>query len=181
MARNVEHATVCVGLKERRIGGYTLRPLISSDFTELHSILSSREDMTWERVPATLEYSKRLLTLRLEHYSKFRFGIMAVIDAREALVGQAGLQVINDPALDRVEVVVFLRADVIGSGLGTLLCEYYITESRICGLDEIYATVRPQNLAALKLVTKLGFVFVEDMIYYGKTCGLWRLKLQIPR
>jgi RimJ/RimL family protein N-acetyltransferase len=133
--------------------------------------------MTWERVPATKEYSERLLRIRLEHYVKFQFGVMAVLDTQGDLVGQAGLQVLEDPKLDRVEVVVFLKASVIGGGLGTTLCQYYIHEAEKCGLAYIYATVRPENTAARKLVSKLGFILVDHIVHYGKYCDLWQLRL----
>ncbi len=136
--------------------------------------------MTWERTRATPEYSRQLLELRLKHYSRHGFGIMAIEDANAVLVGQAGLQVLHDIGREQIEFVVFLSPHLVGTGLGTILGEYFTTLSRQCRLSEIYATVRPENAAAERLIRKLGFKYAADAVHFGMPCSLWRLGLEGP-
>ncbi len=175
---DVELAAVCVGLNPIQVEQFRLRPFTYSDLGALHAILSSRDDMTWERLKATQEYSERLLSFRLQHYSDHKFGIMAIEDGAGRLVGQAGFQVLHDLVPDCVELVVFLSAGAIGRGNGRKLTEHMTEQARRCGLTSVYATVRHENEPADRLVRKLGFRFVAEATHFGQACGLWRLPLR---
>src|SRR6185503_10563571 len=47
---NVEHAAAGIGSTPRDVEGFRLRQFTPDDFEAVHSILSSRDDMTWEHV-----------------------------------------------------------------------------------------------------------------------------------
>jgi RimJ/RimL family protein N-acetyltransferase len=174
---NIERATACVGLTPRDVEGFRLRPFNLDDFEALHSISSSRDDMTWEHVKATPTYSRNLLDYRIWHYVNYGFGIMAVQDPLSNLMGQAGLQVLSDVEVDGVELVIFLRPECLGCGLGRKLADYYVHMASECGLSEIYATVRHDNARAEALASRLGFQVVGDTVHFGVPCALSRLPL----
>jgi RimJ/RimL family protein N-acetyltransferase len=174
---NAELAAKCIGLESYRVGDVLLRPFRAADIDALHAIISSRDDMTWERVKATPEYSRDLLAYRLEQYSKYGFGVMAIENPQGLLVGQGGLQVLHDVAPGEIELVVFLSPQQIGKGLGRTIGEFFIKASRECGISELYATVRHENAAAEQWIKKIGFEFERETTHFRIHCGLWRADL----
>jgi RimJ/RimL family protein N-acetyltransferase len=170
-------AQVRIGLKRRQLGHFTLRPFTPGDSAALHAILSARDDMTWERTAATPEYTHHLLEYRLRHYEEYGFGIMAVEDGTGRLIGQAGLQTLADVQPDAVELVVFLASTHTTGGIGTVLSESLIDLARECGLQYLYATVRPENTPAERLVRRLHFVQIGTATHFGMPSTVWRLAL----
>ena len=59
-----------------------------------------------------------------------------------------------------------------------ILSQYYIGLARECGLKHLYATVRPENAPAERLVRRLGFEQVGAAIHFGMPSTVWRLALQ---
>jgi RimJ/RimL family protein N-acetyltransferase len=175
---DVDIARARIGLERRQLGRFTLRPFTPTDFAALHAILSARDDMTWERTAATPEYTHHLLEFRLRHYEEYGFGIMAVKDDTGQLIGQAGLQTLADVQPDAVELVVFLASTHTTGGIGTVLSESIIDLAREYGLGDLYATVRPGNTPAERLVHRLHFVQIGTAMHFGMPSTLWRLALQ---
>jgi RimJ/RimL family protein N-acetyltransferase len=173
-------ARQCIGLERRQVDSLKLRPLTRSDFSALHAILSARSDMTWEGTGATPEYTHHLLGFRLKHYETYGFGIMAVEDDNQTLIGQAGLQVLTDIDRNTVELVVFLAVTHLACGHGTVLSTHYISLARACGMQTLYATVRPGNKPADRLVQRLGFQPTGTATHFGMPSTMWRLSLQTP-
>lgn len=174
---DIEIARRCIGVHKRQVERLTLRPLILGDYSALHAILSARDDMTWERIRATPEYTSQLLEFRLRHYKMHGFGIMAVEDEHGQVIGQAGLQVLADIDANAVEFVVFLAPTHVSMGYGTVLSRYYIGLARECGMKHLYATVRPENVPAERLVRRLGFELVGTATHFGMPSTVWRVLL----
>jgi RimJ/RimL family protein N-acetyltransferase len=175
---NVEYAAAGIGSTPRDVDGFRLRQFTPDDFEAVHSILSSRDDMTWEHVQATPTYSRSLLDYRIWHYVTYGFGIMAVEDPLSNVMGQAGLQVLSDVEVEGIELVIFLRPDCVGTGLGRKLARYYVQIASECGMSELYATFRHDNARAKALVDRLGFQALGDTVHFGVQCALCRLPLK---
>jgi RimJ/RimL family protein N-acetyltransferase len=176
--KNFESARTVLGLGIYELAGVSLRPFSKLDFGALHEILSASDEMTWERVSATQSYTRRLLEFRLKHYEEWGFGVLAVEHAATGrLLGQAGLQAL-DPDGERIEVVIFLRSDALGQGLGKGLMVAILDRCKDSGLSELYATVRPENARARSLVDAVGFSYIGDMNHFGMSCALWGLRLE---
>jgi len=72
-----------------------------------------------------------------------------------------------------VEHSVYVRADQHGQGLGQALLLALIERARAAGLHVLVAAIEAQNLASIRLHTRLGFVTSGQMPQVGRKFGRW--------
>ncbi|MFC8147552.1 GNAT family N-acetyltransferase [Streptomyces paradoxus] len=95
-------------------------------------------------------------------YAGDLFGVWAVRRGG-LLVGHAEIK--RTEEVDGHEIVYALGPDVWGSGLGTELAEALVRHGfESLGLTEVHATVAAQNQASLRLLGKIGFEHVRDIV-----------------
>ncbi|MET8267208.1 GNAT family N-acetyltransferase [Micromonospora arida] len=158
--------------------GYHLRPLGTSDFDSLLSMLQTNPDASWERTAPSVEYVRTLIDFRLEHYERFGFGVLAVENSAGRLVGQAGLQVFNVDR-DMLEVVIFLASAETGKGLGSRALAAISMQAYSCDIACLYAAIRLDNFSARRFFSSRGFELIGRDVHYAQVCGIWR-RLVVP-
>lgn len=150
----------------------TLRPLVLSDLDGMCSFLEGDAEMSWSRTPWTIENVSYLLAHRLRHYEDFGFGPYGVI-SEGGLVGMAGAQIWKEEE-SSVEVLVYLARDHWGRGLATELLTWSISRLKEFTNQEIvYASTRPENVRAVKMITNLGFEMIGRDTHFGHDAILW--------
>ena len=135
-----------------------IRRLHISDIGALFSIMKKHEVMyAWEHGFSRSE-TRKWMNRQLSSYNKDGYGYFAVISKDSGkLIGQVGL--INSELLDEpiVEIGYIFDDSVWGYG-------YAVEAARACvdlafnrfDVDKLYATIRPENEASVKVAEKLG-------------------------
>lgn len=94
-------------------------------------------------------------------YAEDRFDVWGVRLQGE-LVGHAELK--RTDTVDGFELIYALTPSIWGQGLGTELAETIVAYGfDTLGLDELYATVHPENRGSLAVLRKIGFDHVRDI------------------
>jgi ribosomal-protein-alanine N-acetyltransferase len=144
-----------------------LRPLTRDDLMAHHHLVGSDPKVTWHGKALTLEESQAALERRIRHWDKHGFGMWAVVEKESgSLLGHAGLQMLEHTG--EVEVAYYLGRPAWGKGIATEVgaaCIRYGFET--LGLRQIVAVVRPENSASQKVLSKLGFQYVQNAHHYG--------------
>jgi len=148
-----------------------LREMLQDDFEDLREMLQDPDVMcAWEHTFSDAQV-QGWLDRQFERY-RAGAGFWAVVEKRTGeMVGQAGL-VWTDVNGERVlELAYMLKKDHWGKGFaveGSRACLAYAFEKM--GIDKVYATVRPENLASVKVAERLGFKVCGKFVknYDGK-------------
>lgn len=147
---------------------FILRPFFSDDGPALHAIVGEDPEMTWETTAWPYERTIEFLDIRLRHFSKYGFGVWAVIEKKSnELIGQAGIQHMEGED-DIVELVVYTAKSRWRQGVGYEACSAALRYGfEILNLSKIAAVTRVHNVASQKLMEKLGFKFIRNNTAYG--------------
>jgi ribosomal-protein-alanine N-acetyltransferase len=138
-------------------------------------LIAETPEMRWERLEGTDDEVQSLLGFRLEHYRQHGFGVNALWSDSAELVGQAGLQRLG-PDQDRVELVVFLSKQIWGRGVATRVSRWFLNRALAeCNVSALWATVRPENGPARRLVDRLGYREVGRREHYGYDSLVYRV------
>lgn len=152
------------------------RPLLDTDLPSLTALGSEDETFAWERERQGADYYAGLLQFRLGHYWRYGFGVHGLW-LGTSMVGQAGLQVLNEEN-DQVEFVVFLGLHYKGRGLGSCLARYLALRCEEVGMRELYGVVRLDNPEGLALVAKLNGQPLDRMRHFGQEAQAFRINLK---
>ena len=139
-------------------GRLKIRQFCESDLNDLWAIMRKPEVMyAWES-GFTKEETQEWLDRQYNRYNRDGYGYFAVIlKESDRLIGQAGLMT-NEIGGETVVEIGYIFDDAVwGQG-------YAIEAARACvdlafdrfGLRRLYATIRPENMASVKLAEKLG-------------------------
>jgi len=143
------------------------RPIISQDF-----------EMVWEMFSTLSEESLRFLPHpfikeEIEHmmyninYEEL-LAIVAVVeepDSRQRIVAIATLGFQQGVARrHRAEFDIVVHDDYQGLGLGTMLTQHMIDLARERGLSKVYLKTSTQNLRAIHVYKKIGFIIEGRLI-----------------
>src|SRR3984957_9009366 len=141
-----------------------LRPFVHEDLPEL-AVVHAEESFWWYplRSGMSMEQTTGFLVRTIERYETDGFGIEAVIDRESgALIGWPGLAVPHflPEILPAVEVGWRLSGPFRGRGLateaGAAALEFGFTTG---GLERIGSIYEPGNVAAGRVVERLGFTY----------------------
>ncbi len=153
-----------------------LRPLTLDDLMAHHHLVGSDPKVTWHGKALTLEESQADLEHRIHHWDEHGFGMWAVVEKETGnLIGHAGLQMLEHTG--EVEVGYYLGRPAWGKGIATeagAACIRYGFET--LRLRQIVAVVRPKNSASQKVLSKLGFQYVQNPHHYGFDVQYWRIE-----
>ena len=152
-----------VRLKDER--EITLRLLELSDRDRLVHLFStmSEEALEWGMPPYTKETIDRWL-------SNFERSIPLVAICEDRIVGYAGIFKHAHPREKGIaDFGIYLHQDFHNVGLGTVMTETLLSITEEQGLHRVGLHVVEDNLAAVNLYKKLGFVIEGTMreAYYG--------------
>ncbi|MBW4577564.1 MAG: GNAT family N-acetyltransferase [Aphanothece sp. CMT-3BRIN-NPC111] len=146
-----------------------LRPLAKSDLDSLARIYSDPDVMKYRLYsqPASFEQTQESLQSYLAHWERYGFGRWAVVHKpNQQFIGHCGLE--NLPILGEVELNYLLAKEYWGRGLTTeaarSLIKYGFETLKLQGL---VALAKPENLASLRIMQKIGMQYERVVQLYG--------------
>lgn len=99
----------------------------------------------------------------VEHYAAMPYPFILL--ERDELVGDADLRGVAGGAAEFAFLIA--RPSAQGKGLGTRFATMiHAAAFRVLGLDRVYASVIPDNVASLRVFEKLGYI-ADDTLGYG--------------
>ena len=160
-----------------RLQNLSCRPFTMDDLNSLCAIGIDDPDFVWERKKVGKEYFLGLIQYRINHYGEYDFGVCALLDG-DKLIGQFGLQVMENSSKERVEVVIYLAKEYRGKGYGTLLMKAMRQKARTKGMSKLYATVRQDDEISKAVLKKLGVTdksIVGTQVYFHQVSWLYKI------
>lgn len=144
-----------------------LRPFARSDAPAAHEVYRDELVMRWVGTGAVTrpEQTAAMLSGYIEHQRRYGFSFWAVIlrDSGE-LLGDAGLYRRGD----RVELGYTLGRDHWGRGYGTEAARACVDAAfEKLGIGQLEALVRPENVASVAVLEKLGFAAHDRVFMHG--------------
>jgi len=149
-----------------------IREFDEKDTTTLYEIMKkSRVMHAWEH-GFTFEETREWLARQQERYRRDGFGYFAVLQKPSAsLIGQAGLIASDIEGKSVTEIGYVFDDSVWGNGYATEAARALVEFAfGTLGVDELYCTMRPENLSSVKVAQRLGFEYSGEYIkvYKGK-------------
>ena len=135
-----------------------LRKLVQTDFTDLCEMLQDTDVMyAWEHAFSDAQ-AQEWLNRQLERYEKRGVGYWAAIEKESGkMVGQIGLTWSEIDSVKVLEPGYILKKAYWHKGFaleGAKACVDYAFNEM--GIRKIYISIRPENIASLKVAEKLG-------------------------
>lgn len=165
---------------------FYLREFRESDFSLLYNILQDEEVCQFSSTK-NKEEVKRILQRYIDRYREFAIAKFAVFTKNDnEFVGGCGFDFLHDPLGDRnpLEMLDFkeIPADLElgywfyqkfwGKGYATKLAKLVVNYAvaKFPELERIVAVTDPENFASQRVLDKIGFKFVDDVLSkeYGK-------------
>lgn len=136
----------------------TLRAFGFADSAELHEIFADPATHTLGDGPFTSpDQTRRWIQRRME--SRERSGLLwyAIRDnSTGLLLGNCGLFAGRTGA-DEPEIGYEIRRSHQGRGFASEVTRAVLAEAAACGIPRVWATIRPDNTASLRIAAKAGF------------------------
>lgn len=165
-------------LNKLEVPGTTLmlRPLAPDDDDRLLEILGGDRAMTWTRNEWDESNVAHLLRLRLDHYTKYGFGVYGVLTPDGALVGMAGAQFWDEQSPD-VEVIAYIERTCWNQGWSTAILSATVARvfDECLSVSRIVAATRHDNTAAQAVARSLGMRTTGEGVHYGAPSIYWVL------
>ena len=154
---------------EARTAHLELRPWSLADLDALTKLASDPFVMKGVGVGTVLDRAKtaQWIERNLRSYERYGYGCWAVVERDSGdLIGWGGLSHSpNAPQAPLVEILFALSPDVWGRGWGTELVHELVAATwRRPELEEIIATLEPDNQASIKVLEKNGFIHVQTEV-----------------
>lgn len=146
-----------------------LRPWASSDADRLFTILQEADMFKYfpqTRAPER-PWVDKYIQQHIAHWKERGYGHWAVIDRADGeVIGWNGLEYL--PETDETEVAYLLSRQVWGRGYATEAANAAVQFGLgNCHLHQIIGLVHPDNLASIRVLEKIGLVFVNRATYWG--------------
>ena len=145
-----------------------LRPMLETDFAELHLIFTDRKVMAaFDHDPFTPEQMQRWLKRNLDHQAAFGYGLFSVILKETGeLIGDCGLEQMEDQGA--AELGYDFRSGFWNQGYATeaaLAVRDYAFD--VLKLPRLISLIRVGNLASKRVAEKVGMTLAEEFTRYG--------------
>ncbi|ACT93023.1 GCN5-related N-acetyltransferase [Dyadobacter fermentans DSM 18053] len=138
-----------------------IRELSVNDLMELYAICSDEVLMQFvgDGKPLSIEQVREWLSVTENNYKTKGFGNYAVVNKSDnEMIGYCGL--VYSKNIDKIELIYALKKQYWNLGLateaGAKMIEFGLDRIK---LDEIYASIDPENKASENILGKLGFSF----------------------
>jgi RimJ/RimL family protein N-acetyltransferase len=155
-----------------------LRPLNREDLHSLAQIYSDREVMRYRLFPqaASLKQTQESLESYIAHWEKHGFGRWAKIyKESQQLIGHCGLEYIA--SLGEVELNYLLSRQYWRQGLATESAVALLTYGfETLKLEKLVALAKPENLASLRVMEKIGMQYDKNIQLYGVEWAFYTIK-----
>ncbi|KIO75462.1 GNAT family acetyltraansferase [Pedobacter lusitanus] len=145
-----------------------LRPAAPGDLQSLFAIYGDPEtNLSNPAGPlASPEKAKEVLQKWISHWEKHGFGVWAITlkEDPQSVIGFGGLSLKNYGNTERLNLGYRFATTAWGKGYATEMC--------LANLDfafnqlkqtEVYAVVRPQNIASIKVLEKIGMLNTDTL------------------
>lgn len=141
-----------------------IRRFDANDLMNLYAICSDREVMKYvgNSEPLTLDQVKEWLVVTETNYNTKGFGNYAIINkASNALIGYCGL--VYSKQIEKIELIYALSKQHWHLGLATEAGKGMIGFGfKVLKLNEIYASIDPENHSSENILVKLGFSYIFE-------------------
>ncbi|NDJ20546.1 GNAT family N-acetyltransferase [Nostoc sp. B(2019)] len=143
-----------------------LRQFTLDDFDNLFRLYSDAEVMRYLSL-RTREQTQASLHKHIQHWQQHNFGMWAVIHKdSNKLIGRCGLGFLENTP--EVELGYVFDKSYWNMGLGTeasqATLQYGFGELK---LDRIVAIAKPENIASVRIIQKVGMKYQKNAHYYG--------------
>ncbi|MBE9035307.1 GNAT family N-acetyltransferase [aff. Roholtiella sp. LEGE 12411] len=143
-----------------------LRQFILDDFDNLFRLYSDAEVMKYLSL-RTREQTQASLHKHIQHWQQHNFGMWAVIHKDSSkLIGRCGLGFLENTP--EVELGYVFDKSYWNMGLGTeasqATLQYGFKELK---LERIVAIAKPDNIASVRVIQKIGMKYQKNAHYYG--------------
>ena len=152
-----------------------LRPFRIEDFEAYATILADPEIGKWfpKGTGFLLEEAKKSFNSIRNHWTRYSFGIWAIVHQQKGfLIGRCGLNRIDETS--EVELDFLLDKNFWGKGYATEAATaalYY--GFKTLKLDRIIALTKIENIAARRVIEKIGMHYRKNAQYWGITCAYY--------
>lgn len=141
-----------------------LRELTMDDLPELHDILADPESMRYYPNPFDLNQSKSWISWNIENYSKYGFGLWAVVlKATNQFIGDCGITMQNINGEDFPEIGYHINKRHTNKGYATeaaRACMNYAFE--VLKLSKICSYMKYTNVSSQKVAEKNGMMLMAE-------------------
>lgn len=155
----------------------TLRKFSDRDMKKFYEIVKKNEVGEWLGIGKgmSFEEAEAYLNKIIEHWTKHNFGVWAVINkTNEEIMGHCGLRYIDET--EDIEIIYLLDPNFWGKGYateaGNEVIKYAFNNLRI---DKLIARVRTGNSKSKRVIDKLGFEYIGDREYAGRTLSFYEI------
>ena len=154
-----------------------LRPLRDTDLDDLFTLHSDPEVMRYlaDGRPRTYEQVAERLREMLAHWQQHGFGIWLVLDRSDGrFLGRCGFG--NLHGYPDMELAYGFRREAWGKGYCTEAARAVVQHAlETLKLPRLIAVARPQNLASINVMQKLGMTFEKMIDFQGGDAVLYAL------
>ena len=156
-----------------------IRPFIHEDLKMLAKLNSDLEVMKYISAQLTQSEVQQVIDWFTYEWDRLGYGWFAIFEKKShKFVGQCGLQCLEGKA-DSIdtELAFVIAKEFWGKGYGTEASKAVLDFGfNQANLETIFAVTMPENVAAKKLLKKLGFEFKHNQKMYQRIVELYTLK-----
>jgi ribosomal-protein-alanine N-acetyltransferase len=156
-----------------------LRPFGISDAAEAFRWFSDSEVMRF--IPHGPDHSVDQTSSRIaryiDHQNTHKFSKWIIIEQRsQKPIGDSGFYFLPDGK--RIELGYRLSRDYWGQGFATEVAMRWLdVASEFLDAKTLFAFAHPENVASIRVMTKLGFEYVQNETFYGLNAPLYARNL----
>jgi ribosomal-protein-alanine N-acetyltransferase len=151
------------------------RPFCEADLDDLAALYGDAEVMRFlgEGRPMDREQTRERLGRMILHWQQFGFGIWALFaEDGGGFMGRCGVAYLHRPG--EADLAYTLARRFWGKGLATEAAGAVVRHAfEVLGLPRVIAFARVENVASVKVMTKIGMTFQERCQYGGHDAVLY--------
>lgn len=136
----------------------------TDNVNDLFGVCSDAEIMKYvgDSTPLTFEQTQKWIEVSMNNYATHGYGNFAVFyKPTHEFIGYCGL--VKSAHLNDIELIYAFKKMFWGKGIATEACAAIIGFAfSKTGLQQIYASIDPENLASKKILEKTGFTYLYD-------------------
>lgn len=167
-----------VYLKEKRWNHLVFRPLQKTDI-KVWSDFFKDEASTRFFPPsndAPLERAERWITKQLNRYAEGSYGLMAICNEKDEMLGQCGILIQKVEDVDLIEVGYHLLPAHRNKGIATLAASFFFRFGfQELKLEEMYSIIHPENISSQRVANKNGLIPFRRVTFYDCPAELFRI------
>ena len=155
-----------------------LRSFKEADLADLAALNGDAETMKFISAPLTQGQVADAISWFLAEWRRLGYGWFAVIEkASKCFIGQCGLQCLEGKAdSSDVELAFVIAKTAWGNGYATEAAREVVRFGfYTCGLHKIVAVTMRENIPSRRVLTKLGFMYLNDKVLYGRQVMYYEL------